>query len=144
MLNRATMIGYRSGLYTDDELLVAFEMITDAGAKALRLDGYGLRVGARADFVTLNTAHVQAAVASPPQGRSVYKEGKLIAERQSAQKGSSILTLNVQDDRHWWARQDSNLQPDRYERPALTIELQAPPRATASSRSATVPAPFTG
>jgi hypothetical protein len=26
----------------------------------------------------------------------------------------------------WWARQDSNLQPDRYERPALTIELQAP------------------
>jgi hypothetical protein len=28
----------------------------------------------------------------------------------------------------WWARQDSNLQPDRYERPALTIELQAPPQ----------------
>ena len=27
----------------------------------------------------------------------------------------------------WWARQDSNPQPSRYERPALTIELQAPP-----------------
>ena len=26
---------------------------------------------------------------------------------------------------NWWARQDSNLQPDRYERSALTIELQA-------------------
>lgn len=26
----------------------------------------------------------------------------------------------------WWARQDSNLQPDRYERSALTIELHAP------------------
>jgi hypothetical protein len=25
----------------------------------------------------------------------------------------------------WWARQDSNLQPDRYERSALTIELRA-------------------
>ncbi len=25
----------------------------------------------------------------------------------------------------WWARQDSNLQPDRYERPALTVELRA-------------------
>ena len=25
----------------------------------------------------------------------------------------------------WWARQDLNLQPDRYERPALTIELRA-------------------
>ena len=29
----------------------------------------------------------------------------------------------------WWARQDSNPQPSRYERPALTIELQAPPDA---------------
>ena len=34
----------------------------------------------------------------------------------------------------WWARQDSNLQPDRYERPALTIELQAPPRSGRGKR----------
>ena len=27
--------------------------------------------------------------------------------------------------REWWARRDSNPQPSRYERPALTIELQA-------------------
>src|SRR5438309_12115147 len=26
----------------------------------------------------------------------------------------------------WWAREDSNLQPDRYERSALTVELRAP------------------
>ena len=38
----------------------------------------------------------------------------------------------------WWARQDSNLQPDRYERPALTIELQAPPRTAVCVRQATV------
>src|SRR4029077_3932284 len=31
----------------------------------------------------------------------------------------------------WWACLDSNQEPDRYERPALTIELQAPPRAAA-------------
>src|ERR1700694_2253830 len=42
----------------------------------------------------------------------------------------------------WWARQDSNLQPDRYERPALTIELQAPP-ACRFKRQATVPTPLT-
>jgi hypothetical protein len=29
------------------------------------------------------------------------------------------------DSFHWWAREDSNLQPDRYERPALTFELRA-------------------
>src|SRR5882724_7331134 len=42
----------------------------------------------------------------------------------------------------WWARQDSNLQPDRYERPALTIELQAPPECRIK-RPATVPTPLT-
>ena len=39
--------------------------------------------------------------------------------------------INTKKIAGWWARQDSNLQPDRYERPALTIELQAPPRAAA-------------
>ena len=33
----------------------------------------------------------------------------------------------------WWARQDSNLQPDRYERPALTIELQARPEVAVAA-----------
>jgi len=79
MLNRANMIGYRSGFYTDEELSTAFDMVTEAGAKALRLEGYGLRVGAKADFVTLNAAHVPEAVAGPPPGRCVYKEGALIA-----------------------------------------------------------------
>ena len=32
------------------------------------------------------------------------------------------------DQRKWWARRDSNPQPSGYEPPALTIELQAPPR----------------
>jgi hypothetical protein len=44
----------------------------------------------------------------------------------------------------WWARQDSNLQPDRYERPALTIELRAraasfSPIAPRLSRPASAP-----
>lgn len=79
MLRRATTLGYRSGFNTDEELRVAFDVVTEAGAKAMRLEGYGLRVGAKADFVTLNAAHVPAAVVAVPQGRSVYKEGKLVA-----------------------------------------------------------------
>src|ERR1700676_4706843 len=39
------------------------------------------------------------------------------------------------------ATQDSNLQPDRYERPALTIELQAP--RSSPAREGTGPAPLT-
>ena len=79
MLRRATTLGYRSGFNIDEELRVAFDVVTEAGAKALRLEGYGFRVGAKADFVTLNAEHVPEAVVAVPQVRSVYKEGKLVA-----------------------------------------------------------------
>lgn len=79
MLRRATTLGYRSAFNIDEELRVAFDVVTEAGAKAMRLEGYGLHVGAKADFVTLNAAHVPEAVVAVPQGRSVYKEGKLVA-----------------------------------------------------------------
>jgi len=79
MLRRATTLGYRSGFNIDEELRVAFNIVTAAGAKALRLEGYGLQLGAKADFVTLNAEHVPEAVVAVPQGRSVYKEGRLVA-----------------------------------------------------------------
>ena len=79
MLRRATTLGYRSGFNVDEELRVAFDVVTVAGAKALRLEGYGLHVGAKADFVTLNAEHVPEAVVAVPQGRAVYKAGMLIA-----------------------------------------------------------------
>ncbi|MBM7047515.1 amidohydrolase family protein [Rhizobium lusitanum] len=79
MLGRTMMIGYRSGFYTDDELRAAFDVVTESGARALRLKDYGLRVGAKADFVTLNAEHVPEAVVAVPKGRSVYKAGKLVA-----------------------------------------------------------------
>lgn len=80
MLRRAMMIGYRSGFNVDAELRIAFDLVTEAGAKALRLEGYGLRVGAKADFVRLNAAHVPEAVVGVPSGRAVYKDGRLVAE----------------------------------------------------------------
>lgn len=79
MLRRATTLGYRSGFNVDEELRVAFDVVTEAGAKALRLEGYGLRVGAKADFVTLDAEHVPEAVVAVPQGRAVYKAGMLVA-----------------------------------------------------------------
>src|SRR5471030_1014959 len=40
-------------------------------------------------------------------------------------KPGSDLFIARQVLKTWWAREDSNLQPDRYERSALTIELRA-------------------
>lgn len=80
MLARAMMIGYRSGFYTDEELAAAFDVVTSAGAKALGLEGYGIAIGARADFVTLAAEHVPEAVVAVPKGRRVFKAGRLVAE----------------------------------------------------------------
>lgn len=80
MLERAMMIGYRSGFYTDDELAAAFDLATAAAARALRLENYGLAEGANADFVVLDAAHVQEAVVARPVRRQVYKAGRLVAE----------------------------------------------------------------
>jgi cytosine deaminase len=79
MLGRAMLIGYRSGFNTDDELAAAFDVVTAAGAKALRLEGYGLTVSGKADFVTLAAEHIPVAVVTVPRGRSVYKAGRLVA-----------------------------------------------------------------
>jgi cytosine deaminase len=80
MLGRAMMIGYRSGFYTDEELSAAFDVVTAAGAKALGLEGYGIAVGAKADFVTLDAEHVPEAVVAVPKGRRVFKAGRLVAQ----------------------------------------------------------------
>src|SRR6516165_6024327 len=42
----------------------------------------------------------------------------------------------------WWAREDSNLQPDRYERSALTIELRALTNVLLSMRTADAQRPL--
>ena len=80
MLRRAEIIGYRSGFYVDEELAAAFDVVTAAGAKALRLEGYGIAIGAKADFVTLDATHVPEAVVAVPKGRRVFKAGRLVAE----------------------------------------------------------------
>lgn len=80
MLHRAEIIGYRSGFYTDKELTAAFEIVTSAGAKAMRVDGYGITIGAKADFVSLRAEHVPEAVVAFPKDRRVFKNGRLVAK----------------------------------------------------------------
>lgn len=80
MLRRAEIIAYRSGFYTDPELASAFDVVTSGGAKALRLEGYGIAVGAKADFTTLAAEHVPEAVVAIPKPRRVFRQGKLVAE----------------------------------------------------------------
>jgi cytosine deaminase len=87
MLGRAMMIGYRSGLLTDDELEAAFDIVTANGARALGVTDYGLEIGAPANFVVVKTAHIPEAVVAVPKPRTVYRYGKCIVRDGVLQRG---------------------------------------------------------
>jgi cytosine/creatinine deaminase len=89
MLERAMIVGYRSGFYTDEELAVAFDMITSSAARALGLDEYGIIPGGAADFVVLDAQHAPEAVVARPKPREVYKAGRLVARNGVIIAGTS-------------------------------------------------------
>ncbi|WP_233857326.1 amidohydrolase family protein [Paraburkholderia sp. HD33-4] len=76
MLQRAMLIGYRSGFYTDHELLVALHMATNAGAAVLGKDAYGLKPGSDASFVIVKAPNGAAAVAAAPAERAIVRGGE--------------------------------------------------------------------
>lgn len=79
LLERAMIVGYRSGFNTDAELALAFDMVTSSAAKALHIEGYGLIQGGVADFLVLDAQHIQEVIIARPKPRDVYKAGRLIA-----------------------------------------------------------------
>ncbi|MBD8652170.1 amidohydrolase family protein [Rhizobium sp. CFBP 13726] len=80
MLHRAEIIGYRSGFYTDEDLKAVFDIVTSESAKALRIESYGIEIGAKADFVTLSAANIPEAVVAFPGNRRVFKGGRVVAQ----------------------------------------------------------------
>jgi cytosine deaminase len=80
MLDRAMMIAYRANFRHDHELALAFEMVTDAGARVLGLADYGLKVGGAADFVAVEAESVAEAVATRRRRKLVVKAGRVIAQ----------------------------------------------------------------
>jgi cytosine deaminase len=79
MLERAMLIAYRANFRLDEELALAFDMVTTAAAGVLGLPSYGLAIGASADFVIVSAASPPEAVAARPTRRLVVKAGRAIA-----------------------------------------------------------------
>lgn len=88
LLERAMIVGYRSGFNTDEELALAFNMVTSHAARALNLENYGLIEGGAADLLVIDAQHVQEAVISRPKPRDVYKAGRLVASNGAIVTGS--------------------------------------------------------
>ena len=80
MLERATLIAYRANFRHDEELALAFDMVTGAAARVLGLASYGIAVGGPADFVAVEAASVPEAVATRPRRKLVIKAGRIVAK----------------------------------------------------------------
>lgn len=83
MLDRAAVIGYRQGFFTNDDLAQAFAMATVLPATVLGRRGYGLAVGDAADLVLLPSAGIADAVLERPRARTVLKRGRIVAAEGS-------------------------------------------------------------
>jgi cytosine deaminase len=79
MLERAMLIGYRANFRHDEELALAFEMVTAAAARVLGLKDYGLKAGGPADFVIVEAGSLAEAVATRPRRKLVVKAGRIVA-----------------------------------------------------------------
>jgi cytosine deaminase len=79
MLERAMIIGLRYNLRRDDELEVALDTVTHAGARGCGFEAYGLVPGNRADLVLLDAQTVAQAVVSRPVRRLVVSGGRVVA-----------------------------------------------------------------
>jgi cytosine deaminase len=80
MLERAMMIGYRANFRHDEELALAFDMVTAAAARVLGIVPYGIEPGAPADFVVVEAGSLAEAVATRPRRKLVIKAGRIIAK----------------------------------------------------------------
>jgi cytosine/adenosine deaminase-related metal-dependent hydrolase len=95
MLERASLIGWRSDFRRDEELHAAFDMVTAAGARAHGIANYGMVVGAPADLCAVEASCVPEAIVSHPPRRWVMKAGCLVARDGRRLAGPQPLDVHA-------------------------------------------------
>ncbi len=80
MLELAFVMCHAAHLGTPREMESAFDMVTYNGAKGMRLERYGVRVGDWADLVLLDSTGVRDALRRQPDRLAVIKRGRVVAE----------------------------------------------------------------
>lgn len=86
MLERAMFVGLRNNFRRDDEMALAFDVVTSEGAKVMALAGYGIGTGCNADLLIVPGESVADAIVSRTPNRRVIKRGQVVARN-----GVSIL-----------------------------------------------------
>lgn len=89
LLERAAIIGWKGDFRRDPEVEIAFDLISAAGARALGIGDYGVKIGAAANLFTIAASCVPEAVAAHPPRKLVFFEGNVVA------RDGSFLTAPV-------------------------------------------------
>jgi cytosine deaminase len=79
MLERAMLIGLRNNFRRDEEVAIAFDCVSAAGARGCGFADHGLAPGARADLVLVDARSVAEAVVARPARRLVVSRGRIVA-----------------------------------------------------------------
>ena len=79
MLERAWLLAQRYGWSKDADLQVAFDVVSQGGARALGIQGYGLGVGDAANLLLLPVESVASAVVDRCPQRTVISRGAIVA-----------------------------------------------------------------
>jgi cytosine deaminase len=82
LLERAMLLAWRSGFRRDDDLTLALESATSAGARLMGLDRYGLEPGCLADLVLVPAETPGDALMRRPPRSLVLKRGRIVGGRQ--------------------------------------------------------------
>jgi cytosine deaminase len=78
MLERAAIAARQQVLVEDEELALAFELVTTAAAVATGKADYGIAPGRPADFLLIDAGNLAEAVAAHPPARETYKRGRRV------------------------------------------------------------------
>lgn len=79
MMDRATVIGMKNGFRSDTDLRLALDIVSQGGADVMRLEGYGVAIGCKADCTLLDGQTVAHAVVNRANRPLVIKGGKVVA-----------------------------------------------------------------
>lgn len=86
MLELAFVMCHAAHLGSPDEIESAFDMVTCNPARGMRLQGYGVDVGDRADLVILDSTSVHEALRLQPSRLAVIKGGRVVAETETMRR----------------------------------------------------------
>jgi cytosine deaminase len=79
MLERAMLMALRFGWSKDEDLEMAFDVVSQGGARALNIPSYGLEVGCQANLLLLPAENIAEAVVNRSPQRTVISRGRVVA-----------------------------------------------------------------